>query len=1076
MPTGKSLIGPTSCSLQSSEESQRCAVTDVGQLQMQGLLQQRPSHSYSGRLNQCVAQKSDSWREITGCSGYAVDTSTYSTSDLRQNQSRLEEGSAGLQSDHFIGGRATSSHVLPQETSQVVGPKECSMWQSSLVLQQSVGKRLYHDEIVDSVEDFSKKSSNQVLTSAAGCSSLKQSQSENSGLGLSNQLMTKPTQTDWPESSKEEDIQCNDASNQPCSTISSSLGSSTAQNNSHGSCPDTALTDLLSSCLTGGSIDKGSSGKVNADGFCSNAAPSSACLVDKTRSLANDNSLDFEEESPTDDHDSEKQSHINSFPCTEEKSCHSFEPRICSSVGEDRRRSHWTTDEDFSPEEKLTLKRQTSVVDDKIKSDRQQSRCALAAASPVNSFRALEIGSQVDGCNNGRDSTEEQSTGVSPPLDHPPLPPPAPPLTASLENATEEAAEASAVASAVDGALFHSGAAAATVVISRSLTCSSPAITNNGETNKCDERGLESVAGEERGRGKRKRKVVSYSRYLEMSSSDDEGASDIGLSRRKCLKSSHRMNSPDENCVAKTNGQQQKAVAASRCHSNDAVVAAAEDDCDRRSSAGGSVSTDNVKSRRQLGQGTSSSTDSPTVGQMSPRDEQKARSSLLCPASVLDGGSMEKHSAAVAEESKEEVATVDKQQRIGREKELELEVTNENGEVEIVTIVDLHSSSDEADLLAMNGEDEIIPLTDNESDAPSSDCEHRQPDMSAAAAGQSMMQSVQKDGLSSSVTAASSSEIPRVGLDLIHSASRKLNDKGRSDRAEQVTDDLSAVAGPSHETKTGSTDRTTVNKKSLRKKRKRVRPGDDFSEFGSDAEDYDKVHRLKKMYGMQKQTKPVKTSQVQNSATDKTTTSSSGSLVGPYVRLIGSKEMPVSCKVVNVKDPVDLDAPHSKSKKNLLLPESSCVPSSLKFLDSVPWICLFCGHGSAYSMLGDLFGPYYPQSVKSDISEPKPKTLCVEKQSPPSKSAAAADKVLRSPRRLSSRLRTNSCDSLHEGSGNLPQELWVHEECAVWTSGVYLARGKLQGLEEAALVAAQVVSLLLSLSVCGNQTLFPLFY
>lgn len=41
-----------------------------------------------------------------------------------------------------------------------------------------------------------------------------------------------------------------------------------------------------------------------------------------------------------------------------------------------------------------------------------------------------------------------------------------------------------------------------------------------------------------------------------------------------------------------------------------------------------------------------------------------------------------------------------------------------------------------------------------------------------------------------------------------------------------------------------------------------------------------------------------------------------------------------------------------------------------------------------------------------------------------------------------------------------PEELWVHEGCIVWTSGVYLVNGRLYGLQEALDGARETVSIL----------------
>ncbi|KAJ8254311.1 hypothetical protein COCON_G00209230 [Conger conger] len=75
-----------------------------------------------------------------------------------------------------------------------------------------------------------------------------------------------------------------------------------------------------------------------------------------------------------------------------------------------------------------------------------------------------------------------------------------------------------------------------------------------------------------------------------------------------------------------------------------------------------------------------------------------------------------------------------------------------------------------------------------------------------------------------------------------------------------------------------------------------------------------------------------------------------------------------------------------------------------------------------YKNLGDLYGPYYPPEYASKLPKSHPQT----RQSLLTCRAAQLPQVPLDP-----------------------EELWVHESCIVWASGVYLVNGRLYGLKEA---------------------------
>ena len=152
-------------------------------------------------------------------------------------------------------------------------------------------------------------------------------------------------------------------------------------------------------------------------------------------------------------------------------------------------------------------------------------------------------------------------------------------------------------------------------------------------------------------------------------------------------------------------------------------------------------------------------------------------------------------------------------------------------------------------------------------------------------------------------------------------------------------------------------------------------------------------------------------------------TGSLGTQPGPYVRLKGCKETPTSCTVVSLATDELEKVSKQHSGKSQQKSHKHCAPAanlSYKLIDSEPFVCVFCANGSCYETLNDLFGPYHPEGATDDV-------------------VAGVHK--------------------RRASDDLPVEMWVHEDCAVWSSGVYLVGSKLHGLDEAVSVARQTVRL-----------------
>lgn len=120
---------------------------------------------------------------------------------------------------------------------------------------------------------------------------------------------------------------------------------------------------------------------------------------------------------------------------------------------------------------------------------------------------------------------------------------------------------------------------------------------------------------------------------------------------------------------------------------------------------------------------------------------------------------------------------------------------------------------------------------------------------------------------------------------------------------------------------------------------------------------------------------------------------------------------------------------HSRKSKTLTSPKSNnSVPTELMLpLSTDQWVCSFCQQISNCGDMGDLFGgysvlPHTPVFAKLLLNR---KPFDTRHQ----------DKVCRPP-----------------------NEIWFHERCITWSSGVYMVAGKLYGVYEALTAAMQTVS------------------
>lgn len=119
-------------------------------------------------------------------------------------------------------------------------------------------------------------------------------------------------------------------------------------------------------------------------------------------------------------------------------------------------------------------------------------------------------------------------------------------------------------------------------------------------------------------------------------------------------------------------------------------------------------------------------------------------------------------------------------------------------------------------------------------------------------------------------------------------------------------------------------------------------------------------------------------------------------------------------------------------------------------------LCCLCGQTANVTGLGDLHGPYYPSSPAVDCQSCRTE----QREEDNSRGRLTNSHSLNSSSDVGS-----AVESLHDGDRNsLPKvplhldECWIHEDCGIWSNGVFLVRGKLYGLVEAARLARETVS------------------
>ncbi|XP_050295513.1 uncharacterized protein CG5098 isoform X3 [Anthonomus grandis grandis] len=214
-------------------------------------------------------------------------------------------------------------------------------------------------------------------------------------------------------------------------------------------------------------------------------------------------------------------------------------------------------------------------------------------------------------------------------------------------------------------------------------------------------------------------------------------------------------------------------------------------------------------------------------------------------------------------------------------------------------------------------------------------------------------------------------------------------------------------------------------------------------------------------------------------AYDSSSNASSSKSRGPFVQIRGPRDSPVSVNIVNTPLAVDDETKPVKNKKfhddseyrhKVRSKGLHCSTLSNKYdaeRKDASWICAFCKRGPHASELtgptvisdvpapGDLFGPYFITSqcpeFQKRLDDPFDRQFKSRKISKALDAAALnSAKSLKKTKRKSE----SSSDPVDAQLGITPTdqktyEIWTHEDCLVWSPGVYLVGPKILGLEEA---------------------------
>ncbi|XP_027145109.1 transcription factor 20 isoform X1 [Larimichthys crocea] len=226
----------------------------------------------------------------------------------------------------------------------------------------------------------------------------------------------------------------------------------------------------------------------------------------------------------------------------------------------------------------------------------------------------------------------------------------------------------------------------------------------------------------------------------------------------------------------------------------------------------------------------------------------------------------------------------------------------------------------------------------------------------------------------------------------------------------------------------------------------------------------------------------------------------------PFIRVERQQSSPSLCTVINY--PEEERTQHKKGQQqqthpggfiSAVVPSTSCLQLGRVSMHSQhqrSLVCCLCGLSANAMDLGDLHGPYYPEGYQPSTKTPASSSGLKADGEDFSDSDSSACSVrgrggkraiMPRPPRPGGRLNEKGLPECQRWSGDgtsspaakrarsgvgsadvedwysppvLPLELceyWLHEDCGIWSAGVFLVKGKVYGLEEAVKVAQETM-------------------
>lgn len=217
----------------------------------------------------------------------------------------------------------------------------------------------------------------------------------------------------------------------------------------------------------------------------------------------------------------------------------------------------------------------------------------------------------------------------------------------------------------------------------------------------------------------------------------------------------------------------------------------------------------------------------------------------------------------------------------------------------------------------------------------------------------------------------------------------------------------------------------------------------------------------------------------------------------PFIRVHRQQSSPSLCTVINYADEVraqhkrgqQQQQAHSSGFISAVVPSTSCLQlgrASTHGQHQRSLVCCLCGQSANAMDLGDLHGPYYPEGYQPSTKTPASTSGLKEDDYSDSDSSACSMRGRGRKRAVPPKVRqlrpgtqwwtgdsTGSPAAKRArsdaGSADVedwysppvlplePCEYWLHEDCGIWSAGVFLVKGKVYGLEEAVKVAQETM-------------------